>query len=141
MFGYGAGGIILTQLQTNYINPKNISPDESSDNEKYYSMDQKQVLDRIPSIFLVLVCVYAALQIVGLCLIIDEDPKVIEANEQLDHEDDDDENGSNSHQHPINISKSMDSDEVLERLPILASSSRSSKVVNSIGIEYINENN
>ena len=125
MFGYGAGGIILTQLQSFYINPHNISPDEDYHNEKYYSKDQKDVLDRIPSIFLVLVCAYAGLQIVGLFMIIDEDPKVIEANEQL-------EESNYNQQNPINISRS--NDESLERLPLLSQGS-GYKAVNSIGVE------
>ena len=33
LFGYGAGGIIFNQVQTNFINPNNYSPDKPYSNE------------------------------------------------------------------------------------------------------------
>eukprot|EP00117_Sycon_ciliatum_P022793 scpid70333/ scgid19552/ Inner membrane protein yhjX len=80
--GFGAGSTIFTQVQTIFINPEDIPaslPSTESDciqTEKYF--DDKDVLDRVPQVFLVLAGVYAGMQIIG-CLLIADPPENVQA--------------------------------------------------------------
>ena len=58
--GYGLGGIIFTSVQTSYLNPENISPEEDG-----YFHDEA-LLDRVPSLFLVQAAICAGLQLCGV---------------------------------------------------------------------------
>ncbi|XP_053403163.1 uncharacterized protein LOC123555385 [Mercenaria mercenaria] len=66
--GFGGGALVFNQVVTAYINPDNLSPDlETSDGEKYFT--NKAVLDRIPSVFLLLAGIYVCAQFLGVLLI------------------------------------------------------------------------
>lgn len=75
LFGYGAGGIIFNQLQTQFINPDNYSPDKPySDeypDEKYFSKLHMDLLNRVPKVFLLMAGIFLALQTLG-CLLMFE---------------------------------------------------------------------
>ncbi|XP_060593787.1 uncharacterized protein LOC132748238 [Ruditapes philippinarum] len=66
--GSGGGALIFNQVVTTYINPDNLPPDlETADGEKYFT--NKEVLDRIPTFFLLLAGIYAITQFLGILLI------------------------------------------------------------------------
>ncbi|KAI3388043.1 hypothetical protein SNEBB_008849 [Seison nebaliae] len=69
--GFGLGAFVFNQIQTHYINPQNLHPDEpySVDfpSEKYFS--QESLLKRVPTVFLVLAGCYFFLQLVGVLLL------------------------------------------------------------------------
>jgi len=61
--GFGMGAFMFNQIQTAYLNPKNYSLDESG----YFTNDE--VLDRVPSVFLLLGSIYTVMQLVAIMLI------------------------------------------------------------------------
>jgi len=68
--GFGAGAFIFNQVQTAYLNPDNISPGEDG----YFT--NPAVLERVPSVFLLLGSIYSIMQLIAIILIIppsDED--------------------------------------------------------------------
>ncbi|XP_064615844.1 uncharacterized protein LOC135479869 [Liolophura sinensis] len=88
--GFGAGAFVLNQIQTIYINPENLTPDEAisnQSNEKYFT--QVAVLERVPTCFLMLAGSYAGLQILGCCLISDPPATEEDLEVTLDDEDSD----------------------------------------------------
>jgi len=69
--GYGFGSLIWIPLETAYVNPKNIDPiavDLNATNSDKYFVDP-EVLDNVPSLFLLLGGIFAGLQLMGLLLI------------------------------------------------------------------------
>ncbi|XP_043220212.1 MFS-type transporter AFUA_1G00970-like [Amphibalanus amphitrite] len=58
--GYGLGSIILTSVQTSYLNPENVSPEDDG----FFHDDA--LLDRVPSLFLIQGAICAALQLCGV---------------------------------------------------------------------------
>ena len=48
--GFGLGAFIFNTVQTTYLNPDNISPGDHG----YFTSDQNEVLERVPSVFLLL---------------------------------------------------------------------------------------
>ncbi|KAL4219844.1 hypothetical protein ACF0H5_020255 [Mactra antiquata] len=66
--GTGGGSMIFNQIITEYVNPNNLSPDYiDDDDERYFT--QEEVLDKVPSCFLILGGIYFGLQILGIvCL-------------------------------------------------------------------------
>ena len=58
--GFGLGSIIFTSVQTSYLNPENISPEDDG-----YFHDAA-LLDRVPSLFLVQAAICAGLQLCGI---------------------------------------------------------------------------
>ena len=84
MLGFGAGSIIFDQLQTFYINPQNFSPDKPYSSqfpdEKYFSKLHIDLLNRIPKLCLLLGGVYFCLQIIGLCLLCENNDVLNESN-------------------------------------------------------------
>ena len=48
--GFGLGAFIFNFVQTTYLNPHNKSPGEDG----YFSLEQNDVLERVPSVFLLL---------------------------------------------------------------------------------------
>lgn len=64
--GYGIGGVAFNQIQTLYVNPENKPP------ETEYFTDEA-ILDRLPSLFLVLAACYFGLQILACLLIFEAD--------------------------------------------------------------------
>ncbi|XP_072035072.1 apicoplast pyruvate carrier 1-like isoform X2 [Amphiura filiformis] len=68
--GFGGGAFIFNQVQTAYINPNNIAPNISlpkHPDEKYF--DDPEVLDNVPSSFLILGATYAVMQLIGVLLL------------------------------------------------------------------------
>ncbi|XP_033118248.1 uncharacterized MFS-type transporter YhjX-like [Anneissia japonica] len=68
--GFGGGAFIFNFVQTSYINPSNLSPNSSEPgypDEKYFS--EPSVLDKVPSVFLLLGFTYAVMQLIGSNLI------------------------------------------------------------------------
>ena len=62
--GFGLGALIFDQVQSYYINPGNLKPDSDG----YFT--QKDLLDRVPFVFLILGGTYAAMQFVGSMFIV-----------------------------------------------------------------------
>ena len=48
--GFGLGAFIFNFVQTTYLNPQNRSPGKDG----YFSLEQNDVLERVPSVFLLL---------------------------------------------------------------------------------------
>ncbi|ESP04964.1 hypothetical protein LOTGIDRAFT_156211 [Lottia gigantea] len=65
--GYGLCSFIFNFVVTEYINPENYSPDIQDGEDRYFSQDD--LLDRVPSCFLLVGGCLVGLQIIGLCLI------------------------------------------------------------------------
>ncbi|KAK3583712.1 hypothetical protein CHS0354_021466, partial [Potamilus streckersoni] len=65
--GYGGSSSIFNQIITFYINPDNLSPDVKEGTERYFS--DEALLNRVPSCFLILDCIYTVLQIFGVLLL------------------------------------------------------------------------
>ncbi|GAB1600913.1 uncharacterized protein LOC115210562 [Argonauta hians] len=65
--GFAAGAFILNQTITAILNPNNKSPVMGSNGEKYFQQDD--ILERVPSIFWMLGCVYAPMQLIGVLLL------------------------------------------------------------------------
>jgi len=63
--GFGMGAFIFNTVQTTYLNPLNFSPREDG----YFSADQSEILDRVPSVFLLLGSIYTVMQLVAVFLI------------------------------------------------------------------------
>lgn len=61
--GFGAGAFLFNQVQTAYLNPDNLSLDASG----YFT--NPEVLDRVPSVFLLLGSIYTMMQLVAVLLI------------------------------------------------------------------------
>ncbi|XP_005100104.1 uncharacterized protein LOC101857646 [Aplysia californica] len=61
------GSVLINQLITFYINPENLPPDISVGRTTFFQ--QEQVLDRVPSIFLILAGVFAVVHLFGFALI------------------------------------------------------------------------
>lgn len=85
--GFGLGALIFDAVQTFYINPQNLS----ADSDKHFT--EPELLDRVPTMFLILAGTYAVMQLVGSLLItnppdeyfktdVDENPEVSVANGQ-----------------------------------------------------------
>ena len=55
--GFGLGAFIFNQIQTAYLNPSNHKLDDG----KFFT-DEK-ILNRVPSLFLLLGCLYAMIQV------------------------------------------------------------------------------
>ncbi|XP_060077328.1 uncharacterized protein LOC132556890 [Ylistrum balloti] len=65
--GFGGGAFVFDQVQTAYLNPDNLVANKEVNNDKYF--DQDSILDKVPSMFLVLGGCYAAMQVIGvICL-------------------------------------------------------------------------
>uniref|UniRef100_A0A1I8HNT4 MFS domain-containing protein n=2 Tax=Macrostomum lignano TaxID=282301 RepID=A0A1I8HNT4_9PLAT len=65
--GFGGGSLVFNQLQTFYINPDNVKANYTLDGDNYF--DQPEILDRVPSCFIVLGSTYAAMQLLGALLL------------------------------------------------------------------------
>jgi MFS family permease len=60
--GFGFGGLIFTNLQTLYLNPNNLPPNETTG---YFG---KEVYDRVPNLFLYSGIIYTVVQTIGCVL-------------------------------------------------------------------------
>ena len=63
--GFGMGAFIFNTVQTSYLNPLNLSPEDHG----YFSVGQNEILQRVPSVFLLLGSIYTAIQLVAVILI------------------------------------------------------------------------
>lgn len=86
--GYGISSLVFTAVQTAYINPSNVEPvgpicdiedsPRSCDNEKYF--EDPEMMDKIPTMFLLLGGVYASLQLLTSIFIVNPPPPLPLAN-------------------------------------------------------------
>ncbi|XP_070174142.1 oxalate:formate antiporter-like [Littorina saxatilis] len=67
LMGYGVGSFMWNAMTTWYINGNNLQPDLHAGGDVYYT--QSEVLDKVPSCFLVLGAVFICMQLVCLVLI------------------------------------------------------------------------
>ncbi|XP_060593786.1 oxalate:formate antiporter-like [Ruditapes philippinarum] len=80
--GVGGGAMVFNQVITAYLNPDNLSPDfESSDGQKYFT--DKGLLDRLPTLFLILAGIYAVCQIIGIAALSKPPEDEVEAKRLL----------------------------------------------------------
>ena len=63
--GFGLSALVFDPIQTTFINPHN----RRSDKDGYFSHDE--ILDRVPTVFLLLGGIYVVLQVVGCLMIVD----------------------------------------------------------------------
>lgn len=61
--GYGLGALVFNHVQTSYLNPNNLSPDADG---YFYDVT---ILERVPSLFVLLFALYLTIQLIGCCLI------------------------------------------------------------------------
>ncbi len=66
--GFGFGALIFDEVQTSFINPSNARPSDDSDGNYFTT---SSLLDRVPTIFLILGGTYAVMQFVGSMLLTD----------------------------------------------------------------------
>jgi len=76
--GYGLGSLVFNLVQTSYINPHNISPNETASADKYFT--NPSVLSNVPHCFLVTGVIYACLQLLGVILL--TDPNSMEVSDE-----------------------------------------------------------
>merc|ERR1719402_584966 len=67
--GYGLSALIFNPIQTAYVNPDNLEIGADG----YW--DNDEVLDRVPTLFLVLGATYLVIQLVGIALITPNPPE------------------------------------------------------------------
>ena len=69
--GFGLGALAFSPVQTLYINPSNIPPvpDPYDENQNHFT--DLELLQRIPSMFLILGATFAVMQLIGVLLIAD----------------------------------------------------------------------
>ncbi|XP_060570539.1 uncharacterized protein LOC132728868 isoform X1 [Ruditapes philippinarum] len=77
--GFGGGAIIFNQVITAYINPDNLSPDLITDEGERYFTDA-ELLDRVPTMFLILGGSYLAMIILGVACLVQPPVKTNEVN-------------------------------------------------------------
>ncbi len=65
--GFGLGALIFNAIQTNYINPENITPTKDANGDSYFQ--NINLFHRVPITFLILGGTYAVIQLVGSLLI------------------------------------------------------------------------
>ncbi|XP_005101411.3 uncharacterized protein LOC101864157 [Aplysia californica] len=63
------GSIFMNLLITWYLNPGNLAPDLDQDRTKYFQ--QEQILDRVPSVFLVLAATFTTIHLCGFFMLSD----------------------------------------------------------------------
>ena len=68
--GFGLGTFIFNVAQTSYVNPQNLSPPPGA--KGYFT--QKEILDRVPGMFLLMGASYASLQLLGCSLLFKPPP-------------------------------------------------------------------
>lgn len=81
--GFGLGALIFDPIQTAFINPHNHSPPRNS---SYFTNDGG-LLDRVPTIFVILGSIYVVLQVVGSLMIVDPPQDADEQDENKGLED------------------------------------------------------
>ncbi|KAL3848577.1 hypothetical protein ACJMK2_019427 [Sinanodonta woodiana] len=65
--GFGGGALVFNQAITRYINPHNKVPDVIEGSDRYFSDDD--LLDRVPTSFLILGATYTVMQVIGIVMI------------------------------------------------------------------------
>ncbi|XP_053380319.1 uncharacterized protein LOC123561696 [Mercenaria mercenaria] len=72
--GTGGGSLIFNQVITGYINPDNLSPDlVTEDGGRYFT--QPDLLDRVPTCFLLLGGAYFCMQLIGIACLSEPPPR------------------------------------------------------------------
>ena len=66
---YGFGAAIWIPLETTFVNPNNVAAANSTESEGDRYFEDPNVLNRVPSLFLLLGGIFAILQIIGLLFI------------------------------------------------------------------------
>ena len=69
--GFGLGALVFDAVQTSYINPDNLVTNianPSDPKERYYT--QQDLLDRVPTMFLILGATYATMQFIGCMFLV-----------------------------------------------------------------------
>lgn len=69
--GFGLGALVFDAVQTAYINPDNLvtnTANPSDPHEQYYM--QQDLLDRVPTMFLILAATYATMQFIGCMFLV-----------------------------------------------------------------------
>ncbi|XP_067670073.1 oxalate:formate antiporter-like [Haliotis asinina] len=66
--GLGFGTFVFSQVVTAFINPDNFAPDETIEDDLYFT--QSSLLDRVPYCFLLLGGVYTAMQILAVIFLV-----------------------------------------------------------------------
>lgn len=84
--GYGMAAFFWNPLITFYINPKNFTPNRKIGNEIYFS--QPEVLDNVPSCFLVLGSSYAVILLLGALLTFNPKLSSVPASQTIETESD-----------------------------------------------------
>jgi len=64
--GFGMGAFIFNTVQTTYLNPDNHSPEDGG----YFSASQGDILEKVPSLFLLLGSIYGVMQMIAVVLIV-----------------------------------------------------------------------
>ena len=72
--GFGLGALVFDQVQSYYINPRNLKPNDDG------FFTEKELLDRVPFLFLVLGGTYAVMQLLGSLFIVNPPPHYSENN-------------------------------------------------------------
>jgi len=74
--GFGMGAFIFNTVQTTYLNPLNHSPNSDG----YFSKNQNDILEKVPSVFLLLGSIYGVMQLVAILLISSPSEDDIQSN-------------------------------------------------------------
>lgn len=99
--GFGLGALIFDQVQSRYINPHNVKPDDDG------FFRDKDLLDRVPFVFLILGGTYAVMQLVGSLFIVNP-PRDLES--QLKKDRPHEKTGSVVKKHKKNSGKAKQTD-------------------------------
>ena len=128
--GFAFSGAVVPFVQTFYINPKDYEPNESNPSypdEKYFT--DKDLLDRVPDVFLIIGGICAAFQLMGTILLQDpkpHTPPLLRKTKCLPAADDEEIETSMSSK-PENTGSSENNAEATEKSPLLNPSKTSSE--------------
>lgn len=81
VFGFGSGAFVFNFVQTAWANPHGLKPvrELHGGTNKYYDWDspivEEDILQHVPSMFLLLGCIFAAMQLLGAFLLVDPLPE------------------------------------------------------------------
>ena len=72
--GYGFGSFIFNLIANNYVNPANMKPSLEIDGKLYFD---KEIADNVPSLFRILLACYSVLLAIGIILVKEPEPALI----------------------------------------------------------------
>ncbi|KAK7477138.1 hypothetical protein BaRGS_00031624 [Batillaria attramentaria] len=73
MAGYGGGALVINQIITFWVNPSNKHPDMCIEDEEYFT--QPEILQKVPSVYLILGAVLSVIQLVSFLAVVFPDTK------------------------------------------------------------------